>query len=57
MFGWIIGIIVVGAIIGLFVNGKEGAAMGAMGGFAVILEIGKIVLPILIIVLLIRACN
>lgn len=57
MIGWIIGIIAVGALIGLLANGKEGAAMGAFGGFAVILEIGKVVLPILIIIALIRACS
>ncbi|MEJ6980539.1 hypothetical protein WG906_08770 [Pedobacter sp. P351] len=57
MFAWVIIIIVVGAVIGFMIKGKEGAAVGAVGGFAIIFEIAMVVLPIILLIAMIRSCS
>jgi hypothetical protein len=59
MFTWVIIFIVGGAFLGyLFSGNKNGAAEGAATGFAVFMTVAtRIVLPILVILLLFRACN
>ena len=57
MLTWIIFFIIVGAIIGIVTGGKEGAAKGALAVFASFVVIAtSIVLPILFMILLIKAC-
>lgn len=57
MVKWIILFIVLGAIIGLIANGKQGAATGAGIGLVTIMTIlTNIVLPIAIMILFFKAC-
>lgn len=57
MFTWLLIFIVVGAVIGFIVKGKDGAAEGAMGGFASFMVIAtSIVLPILVLIIFLKAC-
>jgi hypothetical protein len=63
MFKGIIIFFVVCAVIGFFIaasnnsSKKEGAAMGALAAFGLLAEIAKYALPVVIIILLVKACS